>query len=57
MKELALLVNNSGGYDLTVERDADNVVRILTGKKERSLEFFKQLKELSEVAINDLETN
>ena len=47
--------NSAGGLDLLVERDAGNEVRILTGKGEASLAFWKQLSELCEGAIFALE--
>jgi hypothetical protein len=46
--------NSAGGLDLMVERDAGNEVRILTGKKENSLKFWENLKELCEGAIHEL---
>jgi hypothetical protein len=55
MKQLELTPNAAGGLDLITERDAGNPVRILTGK--RSLEFFKELKELCETAIEKLQDN
>jgi hypothetical protein len=48
------IVNPAGGLDLMVERDAGNEVRILTGKKQNSLKFWKELKELCEGAIHEL---
>lgn len=47
--------NNAGGTDLLVERDAGNEVRILTGNKENSLAFWKQLSELCEGVIHSLQ--
>ena len=49
--------NPAGGLDLLVERDAGNEVRVLTGKKENSLKFWKELKELCEGAIYELKDN
>jgi hypothetical protein len=46
--------NSAGGLDLMIERDAGNEIRILTGKKENSLKFWEQLKELCEGAIHEL---
>lgn len=48
--------NHAGGLDLIVERDSGNEVRVLTGKRENSLEFWKQLSDLCEGAIHKLET-
>jgi len=52
MKKLELIPNSAGGFDLGVERDAGNPVRILTGK--RSLEFFKELRKLCTQAIDKI---
>lgn len=35
--------NSAGGFDLLTERDGGNDILILTGKKERSLAFWKRL--------------
>lgn len=55
-KHPVTIENYAGGLDLLVERDSGNEVRILTGKRENSLEFWKQLSDLCEGAINKLET-
>lgn len=52
MKKPEITPNSAGGFDLLVERDAGNPVRVLTGK--RSLEFFKELKKVSQQAIDKL---
>lgn len=46
--------NSLGGIDLITERDSGNEIKILTGNKENSLIFWKQLSELAEVAISEL---
>ena len=38
-KHPVTIENYAGGLDLLVERDSGNEVRILTGKRENSLEF------------------
>jgi len=43
-KLIRLEDNEMGGVDLVTEIDAGNIVRILTGKKERSIEFYSRLK-------------
>ncbi len=53
-KQPTSIENSAGGLDLMVERDAGNEVRILTGKKENSLKFWENLKELCEGAIHEL---
>ena len=53
-KQPTSIENSAGGLDLMVERDAGNEVRILTGKKENSLQFWQNLKELCEGAIHEL---
>jgi hypothetical protein len=55
MKNTKLVKNTAGGYDLLTERDSGNPVRILLGKKESSLKFFKFLRDLCETAIDLLE--
>jgi hypothetical protein len=52
MKKPEITPNSAGGFDLLVERDAGNPVRVLTGK--RSLEFFKELKKVCNIAIEKL---
>lgn len=54
-KKIQLQKNNTGGLDLLTERDSGNEVLILTGKKERSLEFWKKMKETANDAIYLLE--
>lgn len=49
MKQLAIVKNGVGGFDLQVERDAGNVVRILTGN--RSTEFWKELRDLADEVL------
>jgi hypothetical protein len=56
-KQPTSVENSAGGLDLLVERDAGNEVRILTGNKERSLEFWIALSELCEGAIFELKDN
>lgn len=46
--------NWAGGVDLLVERDAGNEILILTGKKENSLKFWKQMQQLAETAIDQI---
>jgi hypothetical protein len=46
--------NAVGGIDLLIERDAGNEVRILTGNKKNSLEFWHRLSELCTDAIDTL---
>jgi len=54
MKTVALVDNTVGGIDLLTERDAGNEIMILTGRREKSLEFWKNLREVSEEAIKQL---
>lgn len=46
--------NFAGGFDLIVERDSGNEVRILTGKKESSRAFWRRMAELAEVALLEM---
>jgi hypothetical protein len=55
MKQLDLVRNTAGGIDLVVERDAGNVVKILTGKPSVSLKFWDELCNLAERALAELE--
>jgi hypothetical protein len=55
-KDPSSIRNEAGGIDLLVERDAGNEIRILTGKKERSLEFWEKLRSLAEEIIDQLST-
>lgn len=49
------VINSAGGVDLLVERDAGNTVKILTGKPSHSKKFWKQLSELCEGALDELD--
>ena len=54
-KKIELIRNSAGGVDLLTERDAGNEIRILTGKPERSREFWKRMIETAEIALSHLE--
>jgi len=54
-KKMCLFGKSDGGCDLLIERDAGNEVRILTGKKKRSLNFWYDLKALAQQAIEHIE--
>ena len=54
-KIIELSRNSTGGIDLITERDAGNPIRILTGKRERSIDFWKRLKEFSEEALDEMD--
>ncbi|MFA5311734.1 MAG: hypothetical protein WC375_00280 [Methanomassiliicoccales archaeon] len=53
-KLLELVPNTAKSIDLLTEKDSGNEVRILTGKSERSIEFWKQLRILCDTALNEL---
>lgn len=55
MKPTEAVRNWAGGFDLRTERDSGNTVLILTGKKERSLEFWKGLQRLANDVVELLE--
>ncbi len=46
--------NFAGGVDLLAERDSGNTVRILTGKPEYSLPFWRKLAILAKNAIKTM---
>jgi hypothetical protein len=54
-KSMRLLKNKANGVDIIIERDADNSVRILTGKPDYSIQVWKRLRQLCDDAIIDLE--
>ncbi len=54
MKQLDLVRNTAGGIDLVVEKDAGNLVKILTGKQSVSVEFWNELYDLAERALAEL---
>lgn len=56
MKELKLIKNAAGGIDLMVERDAGNLIRILTGYPENSVAFFEALRDKADQALEALES-
>jgi hypothetical protein len=47
--------NWAGGFDLLAERDSGNHITILTGKRERSLEFWQEISRIAGYAIDALE--
>jgi len=53
-KQSSIAGNKSGGVDLITEGDSGNEVRIRTGSKKYSLEFWRQLKDLCNIALLDL---
>lgn len=53
MKKPEITPNQAGGFDLLVERDAGNLVRILTGKN--SMAFFKELRKVCTAAIDAID--
>lgn len=55
MTQLKLVRNTAGGLDLVVEKDAGNVVKILTGKQSVSLKFWKELYDLADRAVPELD--
>lgn len=52
-KKVELIENNAGGIDLITERDAGNEIRIFTGKKEKSIEFWKRLHQVAGEALSE----
>lgn len=54
MKEFVQAINTPYGFDLMVERDSGNKVRILTGNK--SLEFWERLKNVADAVIDTIES-
>ena len=55
MKKIGVIHNTAGGIDLITERDSGNEVRILTGRSQNSLEFWRKIREVSEAAIQELQ--
>jgi len=55
-KKMELMVNRAMGVDLLVERDAGNMVRILTGNASRSLQFWEDMRKLCDEAVDIIET-
>lgn len=51
MKKIEIVPNAVGGLDLLTERDAGNDVRIMTGNKEASMEFWTRMKSQAEAAL------
>jgi hypothetical protein len=50
-KPVKAVKNSAGGWDLLTEKDAGNAILISTGKPERSLAFWNDLKEQADKAI------
>jgi len=53
-KKVVPIENHAGGIDLITERDAGNEIRILTGDPQYSLEFWENIKEHAELAVQTL---
>ena len=49
------VLNFANGYDLMVERDSGNQVRILTGREDLSKEFWEQLRDLANNVLDEME--
>lgn len=47
--------NRANGYDLMVERDSGNEVRILTGREDLSKEFWEHLRDLANNVLEEME--
>jgi len=54
-KPIELQRNRVGGVDLITERDAGNSILILTGKPERSRDFWKRMIEFAKNAIEEID--
>jgi len=48
-------LNKSNGYDLMVERDSGNQIRILTGREDLSKEFWENLRDLANNVLEEME--
>lgn len=53
-KPIETVENFAGGIDLLTERDSGNLVRILTGRKDLSLQFWESLAEVAEEVVEKL---
>ena len=51
LKTVYSLRNDVGGVDLITEKDSGNLVRVLTGNKKRSLEYWQRLEIVCQDAI------
>lgn len=49
------VANLDNGYDLVVERDSGNEVRILTGREDHSKKFWEQLRNLANNVLDQME--
>ena len=47
--------NRANGYDLMVERDSGNEVRVLTGREDLSKEFWEHLRDLANNVLEEME--
>lgn len=56
-KKMSYAISNKvGGFDLMTERDSGNEIRILTGRKEYSLKYWENLKNIAESVIDAIES-
>ncbi len=53
-KLIETLWNDVGGVDMAIEKDSGNIVRILTGKKEASLETWTRLRGIADEVVGML---
>lgn len=57
-KKVPYAVHNwANGYDLMVERDSGNEVRVLTGREDLSKEFWERLRDLANNVLEEMEYN
>ena len=47
-------INGYYGYDLMVERDSGNEIRVLTGNEELSRDFWQNLRDLSNSVLEEM---
>lgn len=55
MKTPYAVHNFANGYDLMVEKDSGNPIRILTGKEKLSKEFWTSLRDLANNVLDEMD--
>ena len=53
-KKVETIENQAGGIDLLTERDGGNDVRILTGKRECSIDFWRRIRDAADEALTTM---
>jgi hypothetical protein len=57
VKKMEAIRNATNGYDLMIERDAGNLIRILTGPEKISKPVWQRLRNLADQVLDEFEND